>query len=183
MPQPGTKDHKQEAVLPTLPNIAHAVASQPLQIPRADLPRLQEIKKRLADAKPYWCGAMPNGPFQNYAFGGREFVLHHEDVQTEPGEVTQRYKQAGKVHWLADAQVKSILGDITRKVMRGRGPGSKIQPVDHADYRPHDSDHPSGEYIYFVAVGPDFQPPKYVKGVIPKGAAPVVPRLPEAVPA
>lgn len=173
-----SKRNAEVAALPSIPHVENS-PSQPLQIPRADLPKLTDIKKKLAEQKPYWCGSMPNPSFQNFNFGGREFVAHQEDVQNDEDGQTRRFRRAGKIHWLTDAQVKAILLDITNKVMRGRGPGAKVQPVLHADYKPHDADHPAGEYVYFVAVSSEFQPPPYEKNKVPRGAVPVVRPIPQ----
>lgn len=190
MPKP--TERREEPQDPT-PQAAPVHTIGPIEIERASLPDLSKIKSRMGEKRTYWCGAMPGGPFQNYAFGGREFVLYEEDVQTEEG-VTHRFKRAGKVHQLTDAQRDAIVADVRNKVMRGRGPGSKIHPVTHADYKPHESDHASGEYVYMIAVSEEFQTPPIQRSkekpfhiLVPKGAVPLVRRVaqpqPEAVPA
>lgn len=179
MPQPSRQNQPEVGTLPATHEIS-APSMAPIEIKRADLPK-QDLRSYQGARRAYWCGAypLPNMPFANYHLGGREFVLRDEDVQTEPGEPTQRFRRFGKILFLTDGQRDAILSDITRKVMRGRGPGAKIHATNHADFKPHPSDHPIGEYIYFIAVSPEFQTPAFRKGEVPRGAVPVVRPIPQ----
>ncbi len=181
-PESGSRQTSQPEVAPVvLPSIPAPTPMRAIQIARADLPNLTAMKKALDEKKPYWCVALPNQAYQNFHFGGQSFPAFEEDIQTDENGITQRFRRAGVVNWLADWQRDVVIAKIKNKIMRGRGTGSKEQNLDDTDYSPHAMDHPVGEYVAMMMVHADFQTPPYKRGETPRGAVPIVAPIREAV--
>lgn len=119
-------------------------------------PALQRHATNKGDARAlYWFGALlqvggsPN-PFTAYTIGGVTFHQRMATITHITDRETETNFKVGQVTELRASQVRQILKDIRRLIVRVSKRGGEIHNAETKGYQPQDIDKPIANFIYFA---------------------------------
>lgn len=118
---------------------------------------LDEFPAEEAAAKEtYWCGIVPDAPFQFVTAGGFEFPKDRGRIQVDGDRLMMvDHVYPGVIHRLTEREIALIKERIAAKVVRRRGQSSVLisrTGMHRRPYRAAEGDIPLGRYVFMVRV-------------------------------